>query len=137
MLVADLNESKFDPTNTTGVSDSLALAIPRANDETGVTDTTYDHQQSGTTEDPWTLVDPHSSDSKARPLKKGKTFTIPPGINEDGSEDSSVNESLNVSTSINKSSFVVEDEDLKLRGLAYGNEFAYVAKEIKKRKVRA
>ena len=65
----------------------------------------------------------------------GKTFTLPPGLTEDGSSaeiDNSL--SMNTSTSVDKSSFVVEDEQLKLRGLAYGKEFAYVAEGIKKRK---
>ncbi|GMH93703.1 hypothetical protein TrST_g6089 [Triparma strigata] len=128
----DVNKSSYSDPNTTGVSDSLALAIPHANDS---------YVSSNTSKlsaaDPWRLVDPHRNpDGRNRPLKKGKTFTIPVGIMEDGSLDNSqVNEtSLNASTSINKSSFVVKDENLKLKGLAYGQEFAYVAKEIKKRK---
>lgn len=65
----------------------------------------------------------------------GKTFTLPPGLTEDGEEESIDNSvSLNTSASVDKSSFVVEDDQLKLRGLAYGKEFAYVAEGIKKRK---
>ena len=87
-------------------------------------------------EDLWAFVDPHSArGSKNRPIKMGKTFTLPPGLSEDGEEeDVNASVSMNTSTSINKSSFVVEDEELSLKGLAYGKEFAYVAEGIKRRK---
>ncbi|GMH87675.1 hypothetical protein TL16_g10934 [Triparma laevis f. inornata] len=128
-----VNRSTYNEANVSGVSDSLALAIPNANSSYGSSN--QSQMSEAAANDPWRLVDPHRAlSSKNKPLKKGKTFTIPSGIGEDGTIDESVETSLNVSTSINRSSFVVEDENLKLKGLAYGQEFAYVAKEIKKKK---
>jgi condensin-2 complex subunit H2 len=103
--------------------------------------------------DPWALLDPHSmgdSSYKLKPLKKGKTYRLPDGILQPPSEcvTGASTTKCNISQPDRRSLFApptlrpslaVEsyriamgkqfEDVVSYRGLAYGDEFLYIAKE--------
>ncbi|GMI19776.1 hypothetical protein TeGR_g10344, partial [Tetraparma gracilis] len=120
-LLGDKNSSLINASTASGVSDSLAFIDPAA-----AADSSSSSRRAAPG-DPWALLDPMAkAASKGKPLKAGRTYTLPPGLPEAGAPPpapADLDESAeSASASINRSSFVVEDEDLKLKGLAYGKE---------------
>jgi hypothetical protein len=107
-------------------------------------------------EDPWQLLDPHVPDptKRPRPLRMGKTLQLPPCLtrlpsqqqgrnnkNKDPIPDYLTHIALEPSTATDcandSKSWTTGKrprEELPLRGLAYGNEFAYIAKELARRR---
>ena len=109
--------------------------------------------------DPWALLDPHSSGGpsyKPKPLKKGKTYRLPEGIVQPPSECVTGASTRQISTQppelrrmfyrpkqALKFSYAVETyriamgkqlkyskgRKISYRGLSYGDEFLYIAKE--------
>lgn len=111
--------------------------------------------------DPWELLDPHVTDKKAKPLKIGKTIRLPPGVDEppsacvNGSRTRRMNtktiEPPKTKTTVaslatrtfhatlrkrthNESIQMEEKPVVPLQGLAFGEEFAYIAKATAKRR---
>jgi Condensin II complex subunit CAP-H2 or CNDH2, N-terminal/Condensin II complex subunit CAP-H2 or CNDH2, C-term len=118
-----------------------------------VVDTTMPQPTTDAPEDPWKLLDPHVPDKRRlRPMRIGKTLVLPACLTRLPSEQhrkkrepipdylthialqSSATEHDNDSKSWTTGKR--SREELPLRGLAYGNEFAYVAKEFARRKAR-
>jgi condensin-2 complex subunit H2 len=124
--------------------------------------------------DPWALLDPHAAEgkSKSKPLRIGKTYRLPPGIEEPPSQcvtgartrrmpqrrrqlvvekEEPRRACLTVETfraSLRQRSHKETTESEKtstqdilpsvgLKGLLFGKEFAYIAKETAKRRVAA
>uniref|UniRef100_A0A7S4AVB0 Condensin-2 complex subunit H2 C-terminal domain-containing protein n=2 Tax=Pseudo-nitzschia australis TaxID=44445 RepID=A0A7S4AVB0_9STRA len=109
-------------------------------------------QQKKKKKDPWQLLDPHSLGDtvyKPKPLKRGKTYRLPEGIFQPPSEcvtgsstsrttkperQSLVQPTLRPSLAIENFRVAMGNqlepsEDISIRGLAYGDEFLYIAKE--------
>jgi condensin-2 complex subunit H2 len=126
------NRSLINASTISAVSDTLGNIETLDNN----TSTVSSKSNAKSHNDPWTFANPNSAGTaKPKPLVAGKTYTLPPGLVNDAlvQDTSALNESTESgNTSINKSSFVVEEEDLTLKGLAYGKEFTYVAESIKK-----
>lgn len=99
-------------------------------------------------EDPWKLLDPDFVETKRpRPMRLGKTIVLPSCMKRLPSEQRKkkdpipdyLNRPLLEPVETEPTSWTTGKrarETLPLRGLAYGNEFAYIAKEIAKRKAR-
>lgn len=112
--------------------------LPNYNEETANTTSQEDP------EDPWAMLDPTDAGRvKARPLKKKQTFTLPASLaggEEEEEEDVSMSMNrtnlsmtLGANTSMNKSSFLADQDGLNFKGLAFGKEFDYVLKDQTKR----
>jgi hypothetical protein len=112
--------------------------------------------------DPWKLLDPHKPDKvKARPLKVGKTIKLPPQVNSLPSErvtgartrkraavvnlpievappTSLVTDTFKATLARKRKNDCVDEEsalpNVPLKGLVFGNEFAYIAMATAKRR---
>lgn len=130
-----------------------------------------DYQRGKTKEDPWELLDPFASDGKKpKPLRKGNTIKLPPGLDTLPSDcvtgartrktqrrspvvvepsvptmlASLATKTFQASVAARKRSFCQDDTEdtddkvemptVPLKGLAFGQEFAYIAKATAKRK---
>lgn len=117
----------------------------------------HQNQQKKKKKDPWQLLEPHSVGDPShalKPLKRGKTIRLPEGIYQPPSEcvtGSSTSftaqpERRSLAPPTLRPSLVIEtfrvavgkqlepSNAIKFRGLAYGDEFLYVAKENAKLK---
>ena len=98
--------------------------------------------------DPWELLDPHAPQGTYRPLRKGRTLSLPPGVAELPSDcvtgartkkfPKRASSMGPPKESVSKGSLAVdffrrirhgsESPDVPLTGLVFGDEFAYVLK---------
>lgn len=106
--------------------------------------------------DPWAVLDPHSGDDQSnKPLRKGKTYRLPVGVDLPPSDcvtgastrrisskrETVATPSQEASLTIKMFRSYLQDQreppTVPITGLVFGNEFAYIARETAKRRAAA